>query len=122
MVIKMFNDPVSLVWIYFLESQMKVCSISMKKTQRNSISGSEIATELDILPNKMKISIPQNVSLLSDDASNNKQFTEVSNSFYNTFPLYLEKWSNNVLPLDMLHWRLLKNFSLLLHIGGVLWY
>jgi hypothetical protein len=28
---KMFNDPVSLVWIYFLESQMKVCSISMKK-------------------------------------------------------------------------------------------
>jgi hypothetical protein len=27
---KMFNDPVSLVWIYFLESQMKVCSISMK--------------------------------------------------------------------------------------------
>jgi hypothetical protein len=28
---KMFNDPVSLVWIYFLESQMKVHSISMKK-------------------------------------------------------------------------------------------
>jgi hypothetical protein len=57
----------------------------------------------------MKISIPQNISLLSDDACSNKQFTEVSNSLYSTFPLYSEKWSNNVLPLDMLHWRLLKN-------------
>jgi hypothetical protein len=27
----MFNDPVSVVWINFVESQMKVCSISVKK-------------------------------------------------------------------------------------------
>jgi hypothetical protein len=51
---KMFNDSVSLVWIYFLESQMKVCSISMKKIQSDSISGSEVAPDLDILSNKMK--------------------------------------------------------------------
>jgi DNA polymerase III delta subunit len=45
---KMFNDPVSLVWIYFLESQMKVHSISMRKIQSDSISGSEVAVELSI--------------------------------------------------------------------------
>jgi hypothetical protein len=51
---KVFIDPVSLVWIYFLESQMNVCPISMKKTQSDSISGSEAAGKLDILLNKMK--------------------------------------------------------------------
>jgi hypothetical protein len=51
---KKFNDPVSLVWIYFSESKMKVFSISMKKIQSDSISGSKVAVEFDILPNKMK--------------------------------------------------------------------
>jgi hypothetical protein len=47
MLTKMFNDPVSLISIYFLESQMAVCSISMKKIQSDNISGSEVAVELD---------------------------------------------------------------------------
>jgi hypothetical protein len=69
---KMFNDPVFLVWIYFLESQIKVCSISMKKIQSGSILGSEIGVELGILPNKMKSRRDENfcptklVLLLSD--------------------------------------------------------
>jgi hypothetical protein len=51
------------------------------------------------------------LSLLSDveDVCSNRQFTEVVNTFYNIFLLYLEKWSNSVLPLDMFHWTLLKN-------------
>jgi hypothetical protein len=69
---KMFNDPMSLVWIYFSESQMKVCSISMKKIQSDSISGSEVAIELDILSNKMKsrrvenLHTTKHITLLSD--------------------------------------------------------
>jgi hypothetical protein len=69
---KNFNDPVSLARIYFLESQMKVCPISMKKIQSDHISGSEVATELDILSNKMKSRRNENfhtiklISLLSD--------------------------------------------------------
>jgi hypothetical protein len=51
---KMFSDPVSIVWIYFLESQMKVSSTSMKKIQSDSISDSKVAVELNILSNKMK--------------------------------------------------------------------
>jgi hypothetical protein len=66
----MLNDQVSLVWINFLESQMKFRFISMKEIHRGSISGSEAAVELDIfskiLKGEMKISVPQNLSLLSD--------------------------------------------------------
>jgi hypothetical protein len=51
---KMFNDPVFLVWIYFLEIQMKVSSISIKKVKSDSILVCEVAVELDILSNKMK--------------------------------------------------------------------
>jgi hypothetical protein len=51
------------------------------------------------------------ISLLSnvEDVYSNEKFTEVANSFYHTFLLYLKKWSNNVLPLDMFHWTLFKN-------------
>jgi hypothetical protein len=49
-----FNDPIPIGWIYFLESQMKVCSISMKKIQSDCISGGEVDVELDILSNKRK--------------------------------------------------------------------
>jgi hypothetical protein len=95
---KMFHDPVSLFWIYFLESQMKVCSISMKKIQSDSISGSEVAIEVDILSKKMKSRRGENlyttklVTLLSDveDIYSNEQFNEVANSFYNPFLLNLE--------------------------------
>jgi hypothetical protein len=68
----MFNDPVSHVWIYFLESEMIVSSISMKKIQRDSILGSAVTIELDILSNKMKSRRDKNfhttklMSLLSD--------------------------------------------------------
>jgi hypothetical protein len=113
----MFNDPVSLLWIYFLESQMKVYSISTKKIQSDSISGGEVVVEVDILSNKMKSRRDQNfhttkLTLLLSGAKNvysNEQFTKVANSFYKSFLLYLEKWSNSVLPLNMCHWTLLKN-------------
>jgi hypothetical protein len=96
---------------------MTVCSISMKKVQSDSVSGSEVALELDILSNKMKSKRDENIhttkliSLLSDieDVYSNEHFTEISNSFYNIFLLYLEKLSNNFLPFDMFHWTLHKN-------------
>jgi hypothetical protein len=70
----------------------------MKKIQRDSISGSEVAVELDILSNNVKSRRDENfhatnlISLLSDvaDVYNNEQPTEAANSFYNTFLLYLK--------------------------------
>jgi hypothetical protein len=67
--------------------------------ESDSISGSEAAAELDVLSNKMKSSSDENfritklISLLSDgeDVYSNEQFTEVANSFHDTFLLYLEK-------------------------------
>jgi hypothetical protein len=89
----------------------------MKKIRNECISGSEVAVELDILSNKMKSRRDENfhttkrISILSDvdDVYSNEQFTEAASSFYNTFLLYLEEWSNSVLPLDTFHWTLLKN-------------
>jgi hypothetical protein len=89
----------------------------MKKIQSDSISGSELASELDILSNKIKNRRDENfrtkklISLLShvEDVYSNEKFTQAANSFCNTFLLYLEKMSKNVLPLDMFHWTLHKN-------------
>jgi hypothetical protein len=45
------------------------------------------------------------VSLLSEveDVYNNEEFTEVAKSVYNTLLLYLEKLSENILPLGLFH-------------------
>jgi hypothetical protein len=49
-----FNDPVSIVWFHFLGSQLKVCCSTIKKIESDTISGSEVDEELDIVANKMK--------------------------------------------------------------------
>jgi hypothetical protein len=51
------------------------------------------------------------ILLLSDveDFYSNDKFSEVANSFSNTFLLYLEKWSNTFLLLKVFCWTLLKN-------------
>jgi hypothetical protein len=74
------------------------CSISTRKIQSDSISRSEVDVELDTSPNKTKSRRDENfcttklISLLSDleDVYSNEQFTQVANSLYNTFLLYLE--------------------------------
>jgi hypothetical protein len=48
-----FNDPVPIVWFHFLEGRLKVCCNTIK-IESDTISGSELAEELDILANKMK--------------------------------------------------------------------
>jgi hypothetical protein len=113
----MLNDPVSIVWFHFLESQLKVCCDTIKKIESDTISGSEVAEELDILANKMKSRRNENfctskhLSLLSDveDFYSNDKFSEVADSFSNTLLLYLEKCSNTFLPLQVFHLTLLKN-------------
>jgi hypothetical protein len=47
----------------------------------------------------MKAITPSKLVLLLsgfEDYNSNEQFTEVDNSFYNTFLLYLQKWNNNL--------------------------
>jgi hypothetical protein len=46
---QIFNEAVSKFRIHFFESQAKLCSVCIKKTQRDSISVSEVTLELDIL-------------------------------------------------------------------------
>jgi hypothetical protein len=88
-----------------------------KKIASTTISGSEVAEELDILANKMKSRRDENVctskfvSILLDveDFYSNDKFSEVANSFSDTFLLYLEKWNNTFLPLKAFRCILAKN-------------
>jgi hypothetical protein len=48
-----FNDPVSIVWFRFFESRLRVCWNTIK-IESDTVSGSELAEELDILANIMK--------------------------------------------------------------------
>jgi hypothetical protein len=80
----------------FLGKSDEILSISMKKVQSDSISGSEVAVGLDIFSNKMKSRSDGNfhakklISVLTDveHVYSNEQFTEVASKFYNTFLLY----------------------------------
>jgi hypothetical protein len=93
--LKIFFYPVS-IWFHFLESQLKVCCNTIKEIESDNISGSEVAEELDILANKLKSRRDANfhtsklISLLSDveDFYSSDKFSEVANSFSNTFLLY----------------------------------
>jgi hypothetical protein len=51
------------------------------------------------------------ISLLSDvgDFYSNDKFSEVANSFFDTFLLYLEKWRNTFLSLKVSRWTLLEH-------------
>jgi hypothetical protein len=88
-----------------------------KKIESDTISGSEVAEEMDILEYTMKSRRDKNfrtsklISLLSDveDFYSNDKFSEVANYFSNTFLLYLEKWSNTFHLLEVFRWVLLKN-------------
>lgn len=51
----MFNDPMSLVWFYFLQSQLKVVCDTVTKIEGDKISACEVAEELEILVGKIKI-------------------------------------------------------------------
>jgi hypothetical protein len=77
----------------------EIYSISMKKIQSDSTSGSEAAIELDILPNKMKSR--GDINFLT---------TKLMSLSLDVEDVYsAEKWNNSVLLLEMFHWTPLKN-------------
>lgn len=49
-----FGDPVSIIWFYFIQSQLKVVCDTINKIERDNISACEVSEELDILCGKIK--------------------------------------------------------------------
>jgi len=49
-----FNDPVSLAWMYFIQSQLKVVGDIIKKIKGDHISVSGVYEELEVLSGKIK--------------------------------------------------------------------
>jgi hypothetical protein len=55
MIIQFFiNDPFSLIWLHFLQSQLKVGCDTDKKIEGDKISACEVAEELEVLCGKIR--------------------------------------------------------------------
>lgn len=114
-----FNDPMSKVWFYFLQSQLKVVCDTVTKIEGDKISACEVAEELEILVGKIKNRKNQNfltsniLSILNDLKNNNmydqNSFKKSTDLFYNTFLSYIEKWGCHFDELKVFRWVQLIN-------------
>ena len=90
-----FNDPFSLIWLHFFQSQLKVVCDTVKKIEGDKISACEVAEELEVLCGKIRNRKNQNfltskiVSLLHDLKKQNmydeNSFKQNTDMFYDTF-------------------------------------
>ncbi|XP_060835436.1 uncharacterized protein LOC132929545 [Rhopalosiphum padi] len=114
-----FNDPMSIVWFHFLQSQLKVVCDTVTKIEGDKISACEVAEELEILVGKIKNRkhlnfLTTNILSLLNDLKNNNMYNESSfkkstDLFYNTFLSYVEKWGCHFDQLKIFHWVQLIN-------------
>ena len=114
-----FENPQSLLWLHFIQSQLKMFSNSIQKLERTNISATEVAEELELLTEKVnnrKCSKFQTsvVSSILINLENEGLFTQskyetITNLFYDTFLSYLNKWVSPYQPLKSFHWITLKN-------------
>lgn len=87
----MFNDPMSLVWFYFLQRQLKIVCDTVTKIEGDKISTCEVAEELEILIGKIINRKNQNfltsniLSILNGNMYDTNAFKESTDLFYNTF-------------------------------------
>lgn len=114
-----FNDPMSIVWFHFLQSQLKVVCDTVTKIEGDKISACEVADELEILVGKIKNRknlnfLTTNILSLLNDLKNNNMYNENSfkkstDLFYNTFLSYIEKWGCHFDQLKIFRWVQLIN-------------
>ncbi|VVC30830.1 Ribonuclease H-like domain [Cinara cedri] len=84
-----FNDPISKVWFYFLQSQLKVVCNTVIKIEGDKKSTCKVAEELKILVEKIKNRKNQNfltsniLSMLNDLKNNNIHIEQVFQSRIN---------------------------------------
>jgi len=110
-----FNDPVSIAWLYFVQSQLKVVCDTIKKIEGDHfISACEVYEEIKVLCGKIKKSekstffTSELAQLISDLDKNKlyskKKFIEITDEFYDTFLSYVEKWGYHFEPLKVFRW------------------
>lgn len=90
-----FNDHVSIAWLYFVQSQLKVVFDTIKKIEGDHISACEVYDKIEVLCGKIKNRKSQRfftseLAQLISDLDNNKLYSEkkiieITDEFYDTF-------------------------------------
>ena len=117
-----FNDQNSLLWLKFLQSQLKIFSATVMKIEGDNILATEVAEELDMLRQKIMTRKIENfqtlkmtsiISKLKDEGDfDEKEFLDTTHLFYNTFLEYLNKRIYHFQPLKAFHWIKLETIKL----------
>ncbi|XP_025410915.1 uncharacterized protein LOC112683919 [Sipha flava] len=117
-----FNDPISMAWLYFVQSQLKVVCDTIKRIEGDHISAGEVYEEIEVLCGKIKNRKNQHfftselAQLISDLEKNKlyseKKFIEITDEFYDTFLSYVEKWGYHFEPLKVFRWIHILDFPI----------
>jgi hypothetical protein len=97
-----FDNPQPLLWLLFIQSQLKAFCKTIKKIESKNVSASEMAEELDLLVDTINRRKEENFQttqittliseLESEGLMTESEYLQTVNLFYDTFIEYLEKW------------------------------
>lgn len=94
-----FENETSLLWIKFLESQLKTINIYIKNIEEQKLCAVELISIMNQLIEKLKnkrddlflTSVME--EMLDNGEITRKKFTDICTSFYNLFIYYLMDWN-----------------------------
>lgn len=109
-----FNNEHSVLWLHFIQSQLKMFSATIMKIERENILATEVAEELELLRQKITnrknetfrtLKMTSIILELSDDGVfDETNFVDTTNLFYDTFLEYLNKWTYHFQPMKAFYW------------------
>jgi len=117
-----FNDPKSMAWLCFVQSQLKEVCDTIKRIEGDHISAGEVYEEIEVLCGKIKNRKNQHfftselAQLISDLDKNKlyseKKFIEITDEFNDTFLSQVEKWRYHFETLKVFRWIQVLDFPI----------
>lgn len=113
-------NPVSIIWFYFTQDQLKVVCETILRIECDNISACKIIEELEILCEKLNAdkrtfeTFNVNSQILELEIKKiytKKQFKEQTDQFNDTVMLYIERWGSSFVKLKKFRWTQLINYS-----------
>lgn len=109
-----FDNPVSIAWLYFIQSQLKVVCDTITIIESDNISASEVYEELEVVCGKIRNRQSQQfftskLALIIEDLDKKKiysknNFIEKVDDFYSVFLSYVKKRSFHFEPFKIFRW------------------
>lgn len=108
-----FDNPVSIAWLYFIQSPLKVVCDTITRIESDNISASEVYEELEMVCGKIRNRQSQQfftsklallIEELDKKISSKTNFIDKVDDFYSVFLSYVEKWSCHFEPFKVFRW------------------